>query len=156
MAQFWIAIFFILLAVAQLYQSVKDINLPLPVYLVLGAILAVASNSQQQFSVSLDRQTTLQSIEQSDPLLSLVQSPISSNDLKSVEAAVLPILLAEPEQPPSEVTLEANLKSVEAAVLPILLAEPEQPQSEVKPEANLKSVEKKKSRKRTTSVKTRK
>jgi hypothetical protein len=50
MPQFWIAIFFMLLAVAELYQSIKDIDLPLPVYLVLGTILAVASNYQQQFS----------------------------------------------------------------------------------------------------------
>jgi hypothetical protein len=51
MPQFWIAIFFILLAVAELYQSIKDIDLPLPVYLGLGTILAVASNYQQQFSI---------------------------------------------------------------------------------------------------------
>jgi hypothetical protein len=50
MPQFWIAIFFMLLAVTELYQSIKDIDLPLPVYLVLGTILAVASNYQQQFS----------------------------------------------------------------------------------------------------------
>ena len=49
MPQFWIAIFFMLLAVAELYQSIKDIDLPLPVYLGLGMILAVASNYQQQF-----------------------------------------------------------------------------------------------------------
>jgi hypothetical protein len=48
MPQFWIAIFFILLAVAELYQSIKDIDLPLPIYLGLGTILAVASNYQQQ------------------------------------------------------------------------------------------------------------
>ena len=49
MPQFWIAIFFIFLAVAELYQSIKDIDLPLPVYLGLGTILAIASNYQQQF-----------------------------------------------------------------------------------------------------------
>ncbi len=48
MPQFWIAIFFTLLAVAELYQSIKDVDLPLPVYLGLGMILAVASNYQQQ------------------------------------------------------------------------------------------------------------
>jgi hypothetical protein len=55
MPQFWIAIFFILLAVAQLYESVKEIELPLPVYLVLGTVLAIASNSHQKFGLSLDR-----------------------------------------------------------------------------------------------------
>ncbi len=50
MPQFWIAVFFILLAIAQLYQSVKEIALPLPAYLVLGALLAVASNYQPKIS----------------------------------------------------------------------------------------------------------
>ncbi len=54
MPQFWIAIFFIFLAVAQLYESVKEIELPLPVYLLLGTILAIASNSHQKSSVSPD------------------------------------------------------------------------------------------------------
>jgi hypothetical protein len=49
MPQFWIAIFFVFLAVAQLYESIKAIELPLPVYLVLGTMLAIASNSQQKF-----------------------------------------------------------------------------------------------------------
>jgi hypothetical protein len=56
MPQFWIAIFFIFLAVAQLYDSIKDINLPFPAYLVLGTLLAVASNSQAKFSLDHSRQ----------------------------------------------------------------------------------------------------
>jgi hypothetical protein len=62
MPQFWIAIFFVFLAVAQLYESVKEIELPLPVYLVLGTMLAIASNAQQKFSLSPghpDRQLTV-------------------------------------------------------------------------------------------------
>lgn len=50
MPQFWIAVFFIMLAIAQLFQSVKEIALPLPAYLVLGALLAVASNYQPKIS----------------------------------------------------------------------------------------------------------
>jgi hypothetical protein len=75
MPQFWIAIFFILLAVAELYQSIKDINLPLPVYLVLGTILAVASNSQRQLSFSQDRQVPIQEIKDSAPGLAAAQPP---------------------------------------------------------------------------------
>lgn len=56
MPQFWIAIFFILLAAAQLYDSVKVINLPFPVYLLLGTLLAVASNSQSKFSLGYAQQ----------------------------------------------------------------------------------------------------
>ncbi|WP_310429126.1 hypothetical protein [Chamaesiphon sp. VAR_48_metabat_135_sub] len=76
MPQFWIAVFFILLAIAQLYQSIKDINLPFPVYLVLGTVLAVASNSQAKFSLSPDRQVTLQEIKESDPVSISISSPL--------------------------------------------------------------------------------
>ena len=76
MPQFWIAVFFILLAAAQLYQSIKDINLPFPVYLVLGTVLAVVSNSQTKFSFSQDRQVTLQEIKKSDPVLISVPAPL--------------------------------------------------------------------------------
>jgi hypothetical protein len=58
MPQFWIAIFFMLLAAAQLYESIKKIELPLPVYLVLGTILAIASNFHQESSLSSDRSPT--------------------------------------------------------------------------------------------------
>ncbi len=76
MPQFWIAIFFILLAIAELYQSIKDINLPFPVYLVLGTVLAVASNSHSKFSFSHDRQTTLPAINEPDPVLVAVETNI--------------------------------------------------------------------------------
>jgi hypothetical protein len=69
MAQFWIAIFFILLAIAQLYQSIKDIDLPLPVYLVLGTALAIASNARNQFSFAPLQKVTLQEIQTPDPTL---------------------------------------------------------------------------------------
>ncbi len=69
MAQFWIIFFFILLAVAELYQSVKDIILPFPVYLVLGAVLAVASNYQQRILFAQNQQVTSQAINQSEPIL---------------------------------------------------------------------------------------
>jgi hypothetical protein len=69
MAQFWIAIFFILLAIAQLYQSIKDIDLPLPVYLVLGTALAIASNARHQFSFAPLQKVTLQEIHPPDPTI---------------------------------------------------------------------------------------
>jgi hypothetical protein len=69
MAQFWIAIFFILLAIAQLYQSIKSIDLPLPVYLVLGTALAIASNARGQFSFASLQKVTLQEIHTPDPII---------------------------------------------------------------------------------------
>lgn len=85
MSQFWIAVFFILLAIAELYQSIKEIDLPLPVYLGLGIVLAIASNYQQWFSFDstfgaaasvADRQIIpLQSIIV-DPALSPIQASL--------------------------------------------------------------------------------
>jgi hypothetical protein len=40
----WIGIFFFLLAVAEIYQSVQSVDLPMPIYLILGAALAILSN----------------------------------------------------------------------------------------------------------------
>ena len=74
MPQFWIAIFFILLAAAQLYQSIKDINLPFPVYLILGTVLAVASNAHGKFSFSPNQPVVLQEIGESDPVLNSLQT----------------------------------------------------------------------------------
>ncbi|AFZ03297.1 hypothetical protein [Calothrix sp. PCC 6303] len=40
----WLACFFILFALAELFDWVKDFSLPLPIYILGGAFLAVASN----------------------------------------------------------------------------------------------------------------
>jgi hypothetical protein len=76
MAQFWIAIFFILLAAAELFQSIKEIELPFTVYLVLGTVLAVASNAHSQFSFTQNERGTIQEPKEPDPILNSVQSPI--------------------------------------------------------------------------------
>ncbi len=76
MPQVWIAIFFILLAAVELYQSVKDIALPFPIYLVLGAVLAVASNYQQPLSFSQNQQVTLSEIKPTIPVLTTIQTPL--------------------------------------------------------------------------------
>jgi hypothetical protein len=76
MPQAWIAIFFILLAVAELYQSVKDITLPFPIYLVLGAVLAVASNYQQPLGFGQTQKVTLQEIKEPSPVLTAIETPL--------------------------------------------------------------------------------
>jgi hypothetical protein len=75
MPQFWIAIFFILLAGAELYQSVKEIALPFPVYLVLGTVLAVAANSRYQFSSSNSERVTLQDLTTPTPTPTVATNP---------------------------------------------------------------------------------
>lgn len=79
MPQFWIAIFFIFLAAAQLYDSIKNINLPFPVYLVLGTLLAVASNSQAKFSPSYTRQPGTPDLQVADSVLTVQASRLEEN-----------------------------------------------------------------------------
>ncbi len=40
----WLACFGLLFAVAELYQWMKHLTLPLPIYILGGAFLAIASN----------------------------------------------------------------------------------------------------------------
>jgi xanthine/uracil permease len=44
MVQLAIVVFFGLFAIVEIYQSVKNVQLPMPVYLALGIVLAVVSN----------------------------------------------------------------------------------------------------------------
>ncbi len=78
MPQFWIAIFFVFLAVAQLYESIKAIELPLPVYLVLGTMLAIASNSQQQLAFNSNRQSGL-------PIVPIADASLNCAEIKLLE-----------------------------------------------------------------------
>lgn len=43
----WIACFFILFAIAQLFDWIQQISLPLPIYILGGLVLAIASNSNK-------------------------------------------------------------------------------------------------------------
>ncbi|BAZ33337.1 hypothetical protein NIES4074_58470 [Cylindrospermum sp. NIES-4074] len=40
----WLACFFVLFALAEFFDWIKEVNLPLPIYILGGAFLAVASN----------------------------------------------------------------------------------------------------------------
>jgi hypothetical protein len=129
MAQFWIAIFFIFLAVAQLYQSIKDINLPLPIYLVLGAMLAVASNAQQQLSFTPAQQPTQPKLDESEPILSSIEAAIFVDGFQLFDSNTNPILSAAPHKSPVE--LADNIPAVNNDNHSIALSEPLAPVTEV-------------------------
>lgn len=46
---FWIVCFFVLFALAELFDWVTQISLPLPAYIIGGAFLAIASNYDKIF-----------------------------------------------------------------------------------------------------------
>jgi hypothetical protein len=52
MVQLSIVLFFGLFAIVEIYQSVKNVQLPMPVYLVLGIMLAIASNATKYLPTS--------------------------------------------------------------------------------------------------------
>jgi hypothetical protein len=52
MMQLSIVLFFGLFAIVEIYQSVKNVQLPMPVYLVLGIMLAIASNAAKYLPAS--------------------------------------------------------------------------------------------------------
>ena len=45
----WLACFLVLFALAELFDWVKEFNLPLPIYILGGTFLAVASNYDKLF-----------------------------------------------------------------------------------------------------------
>ncbi|MEC4815515.1 MAG: hypothetical protein SAK29_19900 [Scytonema sp. PMC 1069.18] len=49
----WLACFFVLFALAELFDWVKEFQLPLPIYILGGAFLAVASNYDKLFGYNL-------------------------------------------------------------------------------------------------------
>jgi hypothetical protein len=57
MVQLSIVLFFGLFAVVEIYQSVKNVQLPMPVYLVLGIMLAIASNAAKTLPASSENIT---------------------------------------------------------------------------------------------------
>lgn len=49
----WLFTFFILFGAVELYQWLKGFMLPLPIYLLGGAFLAIASNSEKGKGISV-------------------------------------------------------------------------------------------------------
>jgi hypothetical protein len=80
MVQLSIVLFFGLFAVVEIYQSVKNVQLPMPVYLVLGIILAIASNASGR----------LQSMNSSQPEIAITPdlTTIQAQDQKQIVSSV--------------------------------------------------------------------
>ncbi|NJR74267.1 MAG: hypothetical protein HC773_12630 [Scytonema sp. CRU_2_7] len=51
----WLACFLLLFAIAQLFDWMKGFTLPLPIYILGGAFLAVASNYNKLFGSYLNQ-----------------------------------------------------------------------------------------------------
>ncbi|PHM09723.1 hypothetical protein [Nostoc sp. 'Peltigera malacea cyanobiont' DB3992] len=82
----WLACFLVLFALAELFDWLQEFNLPLPIYILGGAFLAVASNYDKIVGSYFDDSSIEASLEQPQ-LDSLTPStnPISLPITSSVE-----------------------------------------------------------------------
>ncbi len=84
----WLACFLVLFALAELFDWLQEFNLPLPIYILGGAFLAVASNYDKIIGSYLSDTSLKASLEQ--PQLDLPPQsidPISFAIASSVEDA---------------------------------------------------------------------
>ena len=98
MAQFWIAVFFILLASAQLVQSIKEIVLPFPVYLILGMVLAIAANPRSRLAFIPTQQVTLQEIKVPHPVITAPDRPLIAANPHNVAPVQLDAIEPKPKR----------------------------------------------------------
>jgi hypothetical protein len=132
MTQFWIAIFFMLLAVAQLYQSIKDINLPFSVYLVLGTILAIAANPQHKFSFVPSQPVTLPEIKTPDPVLTTAAATSPQLTTTNIPEIAAPAIVKAID-PPHTWALSLATDTIETApVPPVKTKKPRTPKAAAK------------------------
>jgi hypothetical protein len=59
----WLACFFVLFALAEFFDWLQEFNLPLPIYILGGAFLAVASNHDKIFGSYFSDATMEASLE---------------------------------------------------------------------------------------------
>jgi hypothetical protein len=82
MVQLSIVLFFGLFAVVEIYQSVKNVQLPMPVYLVLGIMLAIASNVAKQLPTSSENITEAELVNSEQMVAEL--PPLQTHNPKQV------------------------------------------------------------------------
>ncbi|MCC5619286.1 hypothetical protein LC605_30315 [Nostoc sp. CHAB 5836] len=80
----WLACFLTLFALAELFEWLQEFNLPLPIYILGGAFLAVASNYDQIFGSYFADSSVEVSLEQPQldsltPSTNLISLPIASS-----------------------------------------------------------------------------
>ena len=74
----WLVSFFVLFAGAELFKWLQDVSVPLPIYVLGGAFLAVASNHDKIFGSYLKNLPGMTLVELSEQVSKLESSPQSN------------------------------------------------------------------------------
>lgn len=74
--QVWIVCFVVFFVAAELYQWLQGMTLPLPVWIIAGALLAVASNARLFYEQTAQREAAFQPVQQ--PVESDISVAVSS------------------------------------------------------------------------------
>lgn len=74
----WLVCFFVLFAGAELFKWLQGISLPLPIYVLGGSFLALASNHDRIFQPNLKNTSGIASVEVSEQVPKLESSPPSN------------------------------------------------------------------------------
>lgn len=74
----WLVSFFVLFAGAELFKWLQDVSVPLPIYVLGGAFLAVASNHDKIFGSYLKNLPGITLVELSEQVSKLESSPQSN------------------------------------------------------------------------------
>jgi hypothetical protein len=85
MMKVWLVCFFALFALAEFFQWLRDFSIPLPIYILGGVLLAVASNYNKIFGDYLNNISITTPIEvpQEIPRLESTANPIPTSLLMS-------------------------------------------------------------------------
>lgn len=82
--QVWIICFVLFFAAAELYQWLQGMTLPLPVFVIAGALLAVASNTQ----TLLRKQNSLQPVPSAPEIMLPQPAPPAWSNTEALPAPV--------------------------------------------------------------------
>ncbi|WP_017317369.1 hypothetical protein [Mastigocladopsis repens] len=84
----WLACFLVLFALAELFDWVKEFTLPLPIYILGGAFLAVASNYDKLFGAYFSHAMTEARWEQSklDSPSSTISLPVEESQKSEIKS----------------------------------------------------------------------
>ena len=75
----WLVCFFVLFGGAELFKWLQDVSVPLPIYVLGGAFLAVASNHDKIFGPYLKNLPGITLVELSEQVSKLESSPPSNS-----------------------------------------------------------------------------